>query len=126
MALFIFTKAILAGRPIDVYNYGNMRRNFTYVSDVVKGVLLTLDAPKRYALYNLGNDKAELLLDFIAAIEHSLGKAAKKNLLPLQPGDVPETVADISRIRGLGFRPSTDISTGVAKFIEWYREYYSV
>jgi UDP-glucuronate 4-epimerase len=124
MALFIFTQAILADRPIDVYNHGDMRRDFTYISDIVKGVLLVLDTPKSYEVYNLGNDKAEGLLDFIAAIERCLGKGARKNFLPLQPGDVPETVADISKIRALGFSPTTDIVEGVGKFIEWYREYY--
>jgi len=126
MALFIFTKAILEGRTIDVYNHGNMRRNFTYIDDIVKGVLLTLDTPVRYELYNIGNARAENLLDFISAIERATGGQAHKNFLPLQPGDVPETVADISKIRSLGYEPSTNIDEGVNAFVAWYRGYYGV
>ncbi len=126
MALFIFTKAILEGRPIDVYNHGNMVRNFTYVDDIVQGVMLTLDTPVACEVYNVGNDRAEHLLDFISAVEKALGREAKKRLLPMQPGDVPETVADISRIRALGYNPRTNIDTGVGAFVKWYREYYKV
>jgi UDP-glucuronate 4-epimerase len=126
MALFIFTKAILEGCQIDVYNHGNMRRNFTYIDDIVRGVLLTLDTPKPYELYNIGNSRAENLLDFIAAIERAVGRTARKQFLPLQPGDVPETVADISKIRSLGYEPSTDIEQGVDAFVAWYREYFGV
>jgi UDP-glucuronate 4-epimerase len=124
MALCIFTKSILEGRPLDVYNHGQMVRNFTYVDDAVQGVLCTLDSPAPYELYNVGNDRAETLLDFIAAIERAVGRVAVKNLLPLQPGDVPRTVADISKLRRLGFEPSTGISIGIGNFVSWYREYF--
>jgi len=126
MALCIFTKAILLGRPIDVFNYGKMVRNFTYIDDAVQGLLLTLDAPRGCEVYNIGNDRAETLLDFIAAIERSVGRRAQKNLLPLQPGDVAETVADIDKLRRLGFEPSTSIASGVGSFVAWYREYYKL
>jgi UDP-glucuronate 4-epimerase len=126
MALFIFTRAILESKPIDIYNNGNMRRNFTYVDDVVKGVLLTLDHPVNYEIYNIGNNRAENLMDFIAAIETELGKKAEKKFLPLQPGDVPATVADIEKIRKLGFEPATNIQEGIRNFVAWYREYYKV
>ena len=124
MALFIFTKAILGGLPIDVYNNGNMRRNFTYVDDIVKGILLTLEAPAAYEIYNIGNSRAENLMDFIHEIERSCDKKAIMNFLPLQPGDVPETVADIEKLRKLGYDPATNIDVGVKNFIEWYRSYY--
>jgi UDP-glucuronate 4-epimerase len=124
MALFIFTKAILGGLPIDVYNNGNMRRNFTYVDDIVKGILLTLEAPAAYEIYNIGNSRAENLMDFIHEIERSCDKKAIMNFLPLQPGDVPETVADIEKLRKLGYDPATNIDVGIKNFIEWYRSYY--
>jgi UDP-glucuronate 4-epimerase len=125
MALFIFTRAILEGRPIDVYNNGNMRRNFTYIDDIVKGILLTLNAPELYEIYNIGNSRAESLLDFIHEIEHNCGKKADMNFLPMQPGDVPETVADITKLRKLGYDPATNIDEGVQRFVEWYRGYYA-
>jgi UDP-glucuronate 4-epimerase len=125
MALFIFTKAILEGLPIDVYNNGNMRRNFTYIDDIVKGVLLTLNAPAAYEIYNIGNSRAENLLDFIQEIEQKCNKKAVMNFLPMQPGDVPETVADIKKLRELGYDPVTNIDEGVKKFVEWYRGYYT-
>jgi UDP-glucuronate 4-epimerase len=124
MALFTFTKAILGGTPIDVYNNGKMRRNFTYIDDIVQGVLLVLDTPVPYELYNIGNRRAEDLIDFIRAIEAACGKKAAIRLLPMQPGDVPATVADIGKIEKLGYRPSTDIAEGVRKFVEWYTMYY--
>jgi UDP-glucuronate 4-epimerase len=126
MALFLFTKALLDGRPIDVYNKGNMRRNFTYIDDVVAGVLLVLDKPVPYEIYNIGNSRAENLMDFIGVLERVVGRTARKNYLPLQPGDVPETIADIEKARALGFKPSTNIDTGIAEFVQWYREYYGV
>jgi UDP-glucuronate 4-epimerase len=145
MALFLFTKAILDGRPIDVFNEGHMRRDFTYVDDIVEGVLRTLDhvsepnpnwsgdAPDPatslapYRLYNIGNNQPVELLHLIATLEKSLGRKAEKNLLPMQPGDVPETYADVDDLsRDVGFRPATPIEVGVAKFVEWYREYYRV
>lgn len=124
MALFIFTRAILEGRPIDVYNGGNMRRNFTYVDDIVQGVLLTLDNAVAYEIYNVGNSRAEELMDFIGAIESTLGMTARKNMMPMQAGDVPETVADISRLQRLGYNPRTNVPEGVARFVQWYRDYY--
>jgi len=126
MALFIFTKRILDGAPIDVYNNGDMKRNFTYVDDIVKGVIAALDSPVACEIYNIGNNRAELLMDFIATIETAIGKKAVLNYLPMQPGDVPATVADIAKISRLGYAPSTDIAEGIPKFVAWYREYYGV
>ncbi len=125
MALFLFTEAILAGRPIQVFNYGKMKRDFTYIDDIVQGVLMCLDNPQSYELLNIGNHRAENLMDFIAVIESCLGKKAEIELLPLQAGDVPETFADISRIQELyHFDPKTSIQEGIPKFIKWYLEFY--
>ena len=145
MALFLFTNAILAGRPIDVFNHGRMRRDFTYVDDIVAGVVHTLDrtatpnpdwsgadpdpgtsnAPFR--LYNIGNHSPVELLRLIEVLETSLGRTAEKNFLPLQPGDVPATCADVEDLtRDTGFHPSTPIEEGVRRFVEWYREFYRV
>ena len=145
MALFLFTKAILEDRPIDVYNYGKMKRDFTYVDDIVEGVTRVLDqtpapdpdwhgsAPDPatssapYRLYNIGNNNPVELEQYIEAIEKALNKKAKKNYLPLQLGDVPATYADIALLESaVGFRPSTGIEEGVARFIEWYRSYYRI
>jgi len=125
MALFLFTKAIAEGRPIDVYNRGEMTRNFTYIDDIVAGILLALKTPKPYEIYNIGNNRAERLLDFIAEIEKNLGKKAIMNFLPMQAGDVPATVADIEKLTQLGYSPSTNIVEGIRKFVEWYMEYYN-
>ena len=143
MALFIFTKAILEGKPIEVYNHGKMRRDFTYVDDIVEGVIRTLDhpatpnqswsgdkpdpgtssAPAR--IYNIGNHQPVELLHFIAVLENALGKKAKKKLLPIQPGDVPATYADVEDLtRDVGFAPATPIEEGIARFVKWYREFY--
>ncbi len=145
MAYFLFTKAILEGRPIDVYNYGKMKRDFTYIDDVVEGMVkvmvrvpgpspgwdgnspdpATSQAP--YRLYNIGNHDPIELLRFIEILEGHLGRRAVKNLLPMQPGDVPVTYADIDDlIRDVGFRPSTPIEEGLRRFVEWYRWYYRV
>ncbi|MFP3870258.1 MAG: NAD-dependent epimerase/dehydratase family protein [Syntrophobacteria bacterium] len=125
MALFIFTRAIVNDEPIKVYNYGKMRRDFTHITDIVQGVLASLDRAVPYAIYNLGNSQAVELLYFIACIEKTLGKKARKNLLPMQPGDVVETYADINESRrDLGFEPSTRIEDGIEDFIGWYRSYY--
>jgi UDP-glucuronate 4-epimerase len=124
MALFKFTKSILAGEPIDVYNNGKMRRNFTYIDDVVQGVLLALSHPVPYEIYNVGNGRAEELMDFIREIEKNLGKKAVINYLPMQAGDVAATVADIAKLQKLGYEPKTNIDKGVKAFISWYREYY--
>jgi UDP-glucuronate 4-epimerase len=125
MALFIFTKAITKNQPIEVYNFGKMRRDFTYIDDIVQGVLASMDRPVPYAIYNLGNSRAVDLLYFIECIEKELGKKAEKKMLPMQPGDVVETYADISESeRDLGFQPTTRIEEGIARFISWYRSFY--
>ncbi|WP_292654738.1 NAD-dependent epimerase [Nitratifractor sp.] len=143
MALFLFTKAILEGRPIDVYNYGDMRRDFTYVDDIVEGLVRVIDHPPKgnpewsgkhpdpgssrapYKIYNIGNNNPVKLMDFITAIEKAVGKEAQKNLLPIQPGDVPATYADVSDlIKDLGYKPATPIQEGIDQFVEWYREFY--
>jgi UDP-glucuronate 4-epimerase len=145
MALFLFTQAILEGKPIDVYNHGNMKRDFTYVDDIVEGILRVMrnvpagnqawkgDQPDPassfapYRIYNIGNNQPVSLLTFIETIEQALGKTAIKNLMPLQPGDVEATFADIDDLtRDTGFRPSTSIEQGVARFIDWYKEYYKI
>tara|TARA_R110002095_G_scaffold179930_1_gene157473 strand:+ start:2116 stop:3096 length:981 start_codon:yes stop_codon:yes gene_type:complete len=134
MAAFIFAKNILAGKEIDVYNQGKMRRNFTYIDDIVQGVLGALDKPAQVpsenqppcALYNIGNNRSEELMDFVHTIEEYIGCKAKINLMPLQPGDVKETIADIETTqRDLGFNPKTNMREGLKYFIEWYKEYYT-
>ena len=145
MALFLFTKAILADKPIDVFNFGKMKRDFTYIDDIIEGVLRII--PKKpepnpdwtgtnpdpatscapYKLYNIGNKNPVELLRFIEILESCLGKKAKKNLLPIQPGDVPVTYAEVDDlIKDVGFKPNTPIEEGIEKFVEWYREYYQV
>ncbi|MCK6409419.1 NAD-dependent epimerase [Thauera sp.] len=145
MALFLFTKAILEGRPIDVFNHGRMRRDFTYVDDIVEGVLRTIDrvaepdpafdplqpnpgtgsAP--YRVFNIGNHDPVDLMAFIAAIEDALGTTAQKNFLPLQDGDVPATYADTSALDAwTGFAPATSVRDGVGRFVAWYKDYYRV
>jgi len=131
MAPMLFAKAITAGEPVKVFNHGEMWRDFTYVDDIVAGVLKALDRPATgtppHALYNLGNNKSEKLTDFIAEIEKALGKKAEKIMLPMQPGDVPATYADIDASqRDLGFAPTTPISAGIPKFIAWFKDYYGV
>lgn len=126
MALFKFTKNILAGLPIDVYNRGKMSRNFTYIDDIVSGTITVLDADLPYGVMNIGGDREEALLRYIDVLENCLGKKAKKKLMPMQPGDVPTTVADIRKLRKLGWAPSTRIEEGIANFVAWYKEYYKV
>jgi UDP-glucuronate 4-epimerase len=145
MALFLFTKAILEGRPIDVFNYGKMQRDFTFVDDIVEGVCRVIgqvpagnpawsgadpDPGTSYApyrLYNIGNNNPVELLRFIEVLEKALGREARKNLLPLQPGDVPATYADVDDLmRDVGFRPATSIEEGIGRFVAWYRAYYGV
>ena len=127
MALFLFTDAILNNKPINVYNYGRMRRDFTYIDDVVDGTIAALERPHAYEIFNLGNSNATELMDFIRIIEEELGREAQKNLMPLQPGDVIETSADIRKSREmLGFSPKTPIWDGIRKFLAWYREYYKL
>ncbi len=145
MALFLFTKAILEDRPIDVYNFGKMKRDFTYIDDIVEGVVRVIDNPPQgdscwsgrrpnpasskapYRVYNIGNGSPVELMEFIHAIEKALGKEAKKNLLPIQPGDVPATWADTGALeRDLGYKPNTPIEYGVEQFVKWYRGFYNV
>jgi UDP-glucuronate 4-epimerase len=131
MAIFSFTKAILEGCPIDVYNHGDMKRDFTYVDDIVEGVVRVLDkvpaGDPACKLYNIGNQQPVQLLDFIAVLEKCLGKKAQRRLLPMQPGDVPATFADVEDLmRDVGFRPDTPIEQGIRRFTAWYREYYGV
>jgi UDP-glucuronate 4-epimerase len=145
MALFLFTKAIIEGKPIEVFNHGKMRRDFTYIDDIAEGVVRTLDhtaqpntawsgdnpdpgtstAPAR--IYNIGNHQPVELLRFIEVLEQTLGKKADMTLMPLQPGDVPATYADIDDLaREVGFKPSTPIEVGIPCFVEWYRSFYKL
>jgi UDP-glucuronate 4-epimerase len=140
MAYFKFVKAIEAGQPIEVYNYGNMQRDFTYIDDVIEGVVRVMHQPPEitvtqlkgaeqpsapYKLYNIGNNQPVTLAHFIEVIETALGKTAQKQFLPMQPGDVPITFADVDDLmRDVGFRPSTPIETGIERFVHWYRGYY--
>jgi len=127
MALFLFTDAILHNRPINVYNYGKMRRDFTYIDDIVDGTLAALDRPVAYEIFNLGNSNSVELMEFIGVLEEELGKKAEKNMMPIQPGDVPETSADIEKTRKLlGFSPKTPVEVGIRNFVAWYREYFRV
>lgn len=126
MALFLFTDAIVKGKPIKVFNYGKMTRNFTYIDDIVSGTITVLEKCKGYGVMNIGGDKEEKLLRFIEVIEQGLGKKAKKKLMPIQPGDVPSTVADIRKLRKLGWKPTTRIEAGIKNFVDWYKKYYKV
>ncbi|MGB5833304.1 MAG: NAD-dependent epimerase [Thiohalocapsa sp.] len=145
MALFKFTRAILAGEPIDVFNYGKHRRDFTYIDDIVEGVVRVLDkvaepnpawagtAPDSatssapYRLYNIGNNLPVELMHYIEVLEQCLGREARKNLLPLQPGDVPDTYADVTDlIEQIDYKPETTVETGVASFVDWYKTYYDL
>jgi UDP-glucuronate 4-epimerase len=143
MALFLFTRNILAGKPIDVFNHGNHRRDFTYIDDIVEGVIRTLDkvaepnsewssdhpdpgtSASPYRVYNIGSNNPVKLMDYIDVLEQCLGKKATMNMLPLQAGDVPETYADVTDlVNDVGYKPSTRIEEGIAAFVEWYRGYY--
>jgi UDP-glucuronate 4-epimerase len=127
MALFIFTKAILEGRPIQLYNFGKMKRDFTYIDDIVAGIIASLDRDFSFELFNLGNSNTVELTDFVKTIEDKLGQQAIIEKVPIQPGDVPETFADIADSRAkLEFTPKVDIAEGIGRFIDWYRGYYSV
>jgi UDP-glucuronate 4-epimerase len=145
MALFLFTQAILEDRPIDVFNEGRMRRDFTYIDDIVEGVVRVADQPAApnprwtgsepdpgtsrapYRVYNIGNHQPVELMHLIAVLEQCLGRTARKNLLPMQPGDVPATCADVDDLmRDVGFQPATPIEEGVRRFVEWYRGYFHV
>ncbi len=134
MSAYIFTKAILAGQPITVFNGGDMRRDFTFIDDIVRGVVAALDRPPAasdgqapHRVYNLGNNRSEHLLDFIAEIERALGKKAVIERAPMQPGDVKDTYADIEASRrDLGFEPRVTIRDGIPAFVAWYRDFYRV
>jgi len=145
MALFMFTKNIIEGKPIDVFNHGKHRRDFTYIDDIVEGVIRTLDhvaesnpewngaspdtatSKSPYRIYNIGNNQPVELMRYIEVIEECIGKKAEKNFLPLQPGDVPATYADVDAlINDVGFKPDTTIEEGIKNFVSWYREYYQV
>jgi UDP-glucuronate 4-epimerase len=125
MSPFLFAQAILQGKPIQVFNHGDMRRDFTYIDDIVEGTLRVLDRPARNAVYNIGNHQPVALLDYIAALERAFGRKAKLEMRPMQPGDVKATYADTSALRAaVGFAPSTPLETGLGRFAQWYREYY--
>jgi UDP-glucuronate 4-epimerase len=143
MALFLFTRAILAGKPIEVFNFGKMRRDFTYIDDIIEGVVRVTDQPATpnpawsgdhpdpgtsaapYRVYNIGNNNPVELMTLISTLEQALGRKAQKNMLPIQPGDVPATWADVDAlIQDVGFKPETPIETGVQRFVDWYRDYY--
>ena len=145
MSLFMFTRNILEGKPIDVFNYGNHRRDFTYVDDIVEGVIRVIDKPAQantnwtgenpdpgtslapYRVYNIGNNNPVNLLAFIETLEKCLGKEAIKNLLPLQPGDVPDTYADVSDlVNDFGYKPETSLETGIRNFVKWYKNFYRI
>jgi len=145
MALFLFTKAALEGRSIDVFNYGEMLRDFTYVDDIVEGVTRIIDNPAQpnpewsgkqpdpstssspYKIYNIGNNDPVKLMDFIEAIENALGKKIQKNMMPMQAGDVPETYANVDDlVRDLDYKPSTSVQKGIDNFVAWYREFFKV
>ncbi|MDX8378139.1 MAG: NAD-dependent epimerase [Mariprofundales bacterium] len=145
MALFLFTKAILAGKPIDVFNYGHHRRDFTYIDDIAEGILRVLDktaAPNPkwdgkqpdsgtskapWRIYNIGNSQPVELMHYINVLEDCLGKKATMNLLPLQAGDIPDTYADVASLQqDVGYQPSTTVEDGIANFVKWYREYYKI
>jgi len=145
MALFLFTRAILAGEPIKVFNHGRMERDFTYIDDIIEGIYRLLPqipepdpnwsgadpdpgrSPAPYRLYNIGNHSPVRLLDFIATLERALGREAVKEFLPLQPGDVPATCADVADLEeAVGFQPDTPLAQGIDRFVAWYRDYYRV
>jgi UDP-glucuronate 4-epimerase len=145
MALFKFTKSILAGEPIQVFNHGNMVRDFTFVDDIVEGIIRVVDRPAMpdpawtgaapnpatsyapYRVFNIGNSKPVQLLRYIHALEDCLGKKAIMEMLPMQPGDVPATSADVSRLEAAtGFRPEIEVEAGISRFVDWYRGYYKV
>ncbi len=145
MSLFLFTRNILEGKPIDVFNYGNHRRDFTYVDDIVEGLIRVIDSNPQpnenwnsdapdpatsnspYRIYNIGNNNPVELMHFIEVLEDCLGKKAVKNMLPLQPGDVPDTYADVTDlVTDMGYKPNTSVETGISNFVDWYKSYYKV
>jgi UDP-glucuronate 4-epimerase len=124
MALFLFADGITKGKPIKVFNRGKMSRNFTYIDDIVSGTIKVLDKNLKCEVMNIGGDKEETLMRYIEVLEENMGKKAKKKMLPMQPGDVPSTVADIRKLRKLGWKPTTRIEEGIKNFVDWYKEYY--
>ena len=125
MALFKFTKGILENKPIDVYNHGKMKRDFTYIQDIVLGVIAAIDNDYQYEIFNLARGEVVELMEYIRALEQALGKKAQMNLMEIQPGDVPHTEADITKAqRMLGYAPKTSVKQGVQQFVDWYKEYY--
>jgi UDP-glucuronate 4-epimerase len=126
MAYFKFTNKILKGEEIDVYNRGDMLRDFTYIDDIIEGILKVLDKQSRYEIINIGADKPEKLSKFIEVLEKNICKKAKKNFKPIQPGDVLRTMADVKKLRKLGWKPTTQIEVGLKKFVDWYKEYYKI
>lgn len=145
MALFLFTKAIFENKPIDVFNHGEMQRDFTYIDDIVEGIIRVNDNPPKensnwnpnsddasvssapYKIYNIGNNNPVKLMDFITALENKIGKTAEKNMLPIQAGDVPSTYADVSDlIRDMDYKPQTSIQEGIDQFVDWYRDFFKV
>jgi UDP-glucuronate 4-epimerase len=145
MSLFLFTRKILNDEPIDVFNYGNHRRDFTYIDDIVEGVIRCLDrvavadehwsgdhpnpatSSAPYRLYNIGGNSPVELMEFIGTLETCLGRRARMNMLPLQPGDVPDTYADVSAlVRDVGYKPSTPLAVGIANFVAWYKDFYDI
>jgi UDP-glucuronate 4-epimerase len=145
MALFMFTKNILEGKPIDVFNYGKHRRDFTYIDDIVEGVIRVLDKPAQvnpdwdsdepdpatsknpFRIYNIGNNNIVELMHYIELLEECLGKKAEKNMLPLQPGDVPDTYANVDDlVRDMDYKPNTRVEDGIRNFVEWYKDYYKI
>ena len=143
MALFLFTKAIINDESVKIFNYGNMTRDFTYIDDIIEGVVRVIDKPPLasahtkpdpsssniapYKIYNIGNSNPVKLMDYIEYLEKLLGKKANKEFLPIQPGDVPNTYADVSDlVRDIGYKPATKVDDGMRKFIQWYKEFYGV
>jgi UDP-glucuronate 4-epimerase len=145
MSPFQFVRAILENKPLKVFNYGNHRRDFTYIDDIIEGVIRVLDHPAQgnpawrgdnpdvatstapWRVYNIGNSRPVQLMDYIAAFEEAVGKSAQKEMLPMQPGDMPDTYADVSDLeQQFGYRPDTPVREGVRRFVEWYRVYYGV
>ncbi|MDA8612542.1 NAD-dependent epimerase [Candidatus Pelagibacter bacterium] len=145
MALFKFTENILVGKSIDVFNHGNHTRDFTYIEDIVEGIIKTIDSPATsnvnwnsdnpdpatskapWCIYNIGNNKSVNLMDYITVLEKTLGKKAKINFLPLQPGDVPDTCANVDNLeKKFNYKPTTSVTEGVTKFVEWYKDYYQI
>lgn len=126
MALGLFADGIFKGKQINVFNYGKMTRNFTYIDDIVSGIIITMDKCRGYDVMNIGGDKENTLMEFIGEIEKNAERKAKKKMMPMQPGDVPSTVADIRKLRKLGWKPTTRIEKGIANFVNWYKEYYKI